>query len=67
MKRHILQTRCRALTFLGEESGAAGTEYAILLAFVVLAAVGAIASLGGSVAATSDAIGNGVPAGSGPG
>lgn len=57
----------RALRFMVEEEGAAATEYAFMLALIVVAAVSAINGVGQKVDGVFTTLENGVSqAGSGP-
>jgi len=51
-------------TFMCEQDGAAATEYAILLALIALAAVGAVAIYGEHVAGTASSVSAGLAGGS---
>ncbi len=53
--------RRRAWIFVSEQDGLAAVEYAVVLALFVLAALGAIAALGGSLANTFSTISDNVP------
>lgn len=57
----------RAKTFLKSEDGPTATEYAVMLALIILVAIGAITSLGGKVneifAAADTSVGGVVPGG----
>ena len=55
----------RTLRFLAEEDGAAATEYAFMLALVVVAAIGAISGVGQKVDGVFTALDNGINVGSG--
>ena len=51
--------------FIECEEGPTATEYAVMLALIVLVALGAIVGIGTKVDTTFDTIGTGLPTGSG--
>lgn len=56
---------CRSIRFLAEEEGATATEYAIMLGLIVVAAVGAIGSVGQKVDGVFATLDQGVSGASG--
>lgn len=55
----------RVCEFLVSESGPSATEYAIMLALIVLVAVGAISGLGFKIDSTFTTLDGGLPTGTG--
>ncbi len=51
----------RALTFVQSEDGPSSTEYAFMLAMIILAAVTVISSVGGGVANIYASLANDIP------
>ena len=54
----------RAKTFLKSEDGPTATEYAVMLALVVLVAIGAISGLGTTVTGIFTSVNDGIGSGS---
>ncbi|MGB2984720.1 MAG: Flp family type IVb pilin [Phycisphaerae bacterium] len=53
----------RAKSFLKSEDGPTATEYAVMLALIIIVALGAITGLGTTVSATFDNVKGKIPAG----
>ena len=55
----------RAKTFLKSEDGPTATEYAVMLALIIIVALGAITGLGSTVSGIFTSVDGALPAGAG--